>query len=259
MAQVHGAKDSLRRRAALLVRQRPALGLVAALALGIMAGAAVCGVLLAGDAFGGGSGADGVQIERGTKTDVDDRGENDDGKDESSLGDDTGHDANAGGDKKSAPSVIVVDVAGAVVFPGVVELEEGARVEDALKAAGGLAADADLTNVNRAEKLSDGSRVRIPREGEQGAVAGVVSGPAGGVEGSAGAVSADSSTGGQLVNINSADLAELDALPGVGPSTAQAIIDDRESNGPFSMPEDLMRVSGIGEKKFEKLKASICV
>ena len=61
------------------------------------------------------------------------------------------------------------------------------------------------------------------------------------------------------MNINTAGLAELDALPGVGPATAQAIIDDREANGPFTAPEDLMRVSGIGEKKFEKLKSSICV
>mgnify|MGYP000587646058 FL=1 len=61
------------------------------------------------------------------------------------------------------------------------------------------------------------------------------------------------------MNINTAGLAELDALPGVGPATAQAIIDDREANGPFTAPGDLMRVSGIGEKKFEKLKSSICV
>ena len=63
----------------------------------------------------------------------------------------------------------------------------------------------------------------------------------------------------QLVNINSAGADELDALPGVGPSTARAIVEDREANGPFAMPEDLMRVSGIGEKKFAKLKSSICV
>ena len=61
------------------------------------------------------------------------------------------------------------------------------------------------------------------------------------------------------MNINSAGTDELDALPGVGPSTARAIVEDREANGPFAMPEDLMRVSGIGEKKFAKLKSSICV
>lgn len=62
-----------------------------------------------------------------------------------------------------------------------------------------------------------------------------------------------------LVNINTASLEELDALPGVGPSTAQAIIDDREQNGPFASLEDLMRVSGIGEKKYAKLEALICI
>ena len=61
------------------------------------------------------------------------------------------------------------------------------------------------------------------------------------------------------VNINRASESDLDALPGVGPSTARAIVEDRDANGPFSTIEDLMRVSGIGEKKFEKLKSSICV
>ncbi|MBM6775245.1 ComEA family DNA-binding protein, partial [Olsenella profusa] len=61
------------------------------------------------------------------------------------------------------------------------------------------------------------------------------------------------------VNINTADVAELDELPGVGEATAAAIVEDRERNGPFAAPEDLMRVSGIGEKKFEKLEGLICV
>jgi len=69
-----------------------------------------------------------------------------------------------------------------------------------------------------------------------------------------GAATADGS-----VNINRASESDLDALPGVGPSTARAIVEDRDANGPFSTIEDLMRVSGIGEKKFEKLKSSICV
>lgn len=140
---------------------------------------------------------------------------------------------------------IKVDVTGAVASPGVVELDSDARVIDAIEAAGGQTADADLSSINRAAKLLDGEKVHVPRVGEMAPDAA----DTGGGDGDAAASA--------LVNINTAGLDELDELPGVGPSTAQAIIDEREQGGPFTSIEDIMRVSGIGEKKFEKLKSSI--
>ncbi|OUN89206.1 ComEA family DNA-binding protein [[Collinsella] massiliensis] len=149
----------------------------------------------------------------------------------------------------TAPERIVIDVGGAVARPGVVELESGARVVDAIEAAGGLADDADCSSLNQAQILQDGQKVYVPRAGEA-----VPAATGSGTDASAGAGDV-----GALVNINTASLEELDALPGVGPSTAQAIIDDREQNGPFVSIEDLMRVSGIGEKKYAKLEALICI
>lgn len=147
---------------------------------------------------------------------------------------------------------VVVHVDGAVVNPGVYELRsEIPRVGDAVDAAGGLVEGADTTSMNLAAPLGDGQKVHVPLQGE---VASAEAGDA------AGSVTAGSSDGGSsLVNINSATVEELDSLPGVGPSTAAAIVEDRDANGPFSSPEDLMRVSGIGEKKFAKLRDHICV
>ena len=144
---------------------------------------------------------------------------------------------------------VTVDVDGAVVCPGVYELPEGARVKDAVTKAGGLAEDSDTTGVNLAQKLEDGQKVVIPRTGEH--MTGVTVGSGAAVEAPG--------TQATLVNINTADIAELDSLPGVGESTARAIVEDREQNGPFTCPEDLMRVSGIGEKKFARLQALVCV
>lgn len=150
---------------------------------------------------------------------------------------------------------IIVDVAGAVTAPGVFELEAGARVGDAIAAAGGALGEADLSRVNRAARVSDGQQIYIPRVGEELSESVL----AGGSSLGGGASTGDGDAGGSLVNINTAGEAELDELPGVGPSTARSIIEDRDANGPFATIEDLMRVSGIGEKKFEKLKSGICV
>lgn len=146
-----------------------------------------------------------------------------------------------------APALAVY-VSGAVASPGVYELAEGARVCDAVAAAGGLRDDAAAGAVNLARKVADGEQVAVPTNEE--AAAGSVS--AVDVEAPAAATAA-------LVNINTAGVDELDALAGVGPATAQAIVDEREANGPFSSVEDIMRVSGIGEKKFAKLRESTCV
>mgnify|MGYP002578921745 CR=1 FL=1 len=140
---------------------------------------------------------------------------------------------------------VYVYVTGAVANPGVYSLDEGLRVCDAVEAAGGLTEDADASTVNLARVLSDGEHIALPTKAEvETALA----------QGSAGGAAASS-----LVNINTADASALETLSGVGSATAQAIISDREQNGPFSTIEDLMRVDGIGEKKFAKLKDSICV
>lgn len=175
-----------------------------------------------------------------------------DGADETPTG------GSSAADGRDEAVTVVVDVAGAVAAPAVVELPQDARVQDAIEAAGGLAPDADASGVNRAARLIDGQQVYIPRVGE--AVSGAATAPATGSAADTGASGAGAAAGASgLVNINTADATALDALPGVGPSTAQAIIDEREANGAFTSPEDLMRVTGIGEKKFEKLRGSICV
>lgn len=139
------------------------------------------------------------------------------------------------------PVTLVVHVDGMVGMPGVYELTEGARVSDAVTAAGGLAGGADTSSLNLAAPLADGEKVYVPAEGEEATT------------------SSEGASSGGLVNLNNASVEQLDELPGVGEATARAIIEDREANGPFTTPEDLMRVSGIGEKKFAKLEGMICV
>ena len=139
---------------------------------------------------------------------------------------------------------VVVHVGGAVADPGVRELAEGSRVQDAVDASGGFAEGAASDALNLARVLSDGEQVA----GAQGADAGA-----------AGAGASSGSAAGGRVNINRATAAELDTLPGVGPSTAEKIVADREANGPFATTEDLKRVSGIGDKKYEELADLVCV
>ena len=155
--------------------------------------------------------------------------------------------AGAEEEQTAVPEAVVVHVAGAVAHPGVYELPLGARVADALDAAGGALGSAASDAVNLARILSDGEQIYLPSEDE--VAAGALE--AAGVQPGSGAGSTGSS---EVVNINTASAAELETLPGVGPSTAQKIVDDREANGPFARPEDLMRVPGIGPKKFEALQ-----
>ena len=149
----------------------------------------------------------------------------------------------------------VVHVDGAVVAPGVVTLEGAdVRVFDAVEKAGGLLDDADTSSVNLAEPLADGAKIHIPHEGEQEqAEVPVTAGQAqtSGATGVGGAAT--------LININQATEAELQQLPGIGEVMAHTICEDRAQNGPFTSCEDLMRVSGIGEKKFERVQGLICV
>ncbi len=150
-------------------------------------------------------------------------------------------------------SLCVVHVDGAVLTPGVYRLQgTDLRLQDAVDAAGGLLTDADTTSVNLAALLEDGAKVYIPYEGEVVDTSTVTAGQST-------SSTTDTSSESSLININTATASELEELPGVGPATAEAIIQDREQNGPFSSPEDIMRVSGIGEKKYAKMEGLICV
>jgi len=172
----------------------------------------------------------------------------------------------SGGGARDAGSAqtLVVHVDGAVARPGVVEVSGSSpRLRDAIEAAGGLAEGADTGSLNLAEKVSDGQKVHVPTVEEAQAAAAAAAAGSAGASG-AGAAAGSGSGGGPssasgLVNINSATASELQTLSGVGESTANAIVRDREQNGPFSSVDDLMRVSGIGEKKLAKIRGSICV
>ena len=139
---------------------------------------------------------------------------------------------------------VVVHVAGAVASPGVYRLSDGARTIDAISAAGGARADADLARVNLATRLSDGLRVYVPTVGE-------IAPPL--VEGAAG------SEGAGPIDLNVATADQLDALPGIGPATAAAIIAYRRDHGPFSSVEQLLEVRGIGPSKLEQIRSLIVV
>ena len=162
-------------------------------------------------------------------------------------------DADGSSKKSSSAAEVYVDVDGAVASPGVYRLKEGARVSQAIDAAGGLTTEADVTGLNRASKVADGQKIYVPTVGEQQAAA-VTSGADSGASPTSGA---GASSG--LVNINTASAAELQTLSGIGPSMAQSIIDERTQNGAFASVDDLMRVSGIGEKKLAKINDCICV
>ena len=165
-------------------------------------------------------------------------------------------DAPAGAEDGAAQRpTLVVDGDGAVATPGVYEVPaEGARVRDAVAAAGGLAEDADTTQLNLAASLQDGQKVHVPRAGEA-----VVASPTTGVAGQARGGTDGSSGTAAPININTAGEEELKQLPGVGDATAAAIVRDRQEHGRFASVDDLMRVSGIGQKKLEKLRPHICV
>lgn len=157
----------------------------------------------------------------------------------------------------TVPDEFVIDVAGAVREPGPVPVPADGRVEDAIRAAGGFRADADPERVDRAALLSDGQRVYVPARGQTDIP--VVVGPSGGT-GSPAAGAAGPSVGEAApVNVNTAEEAELVTLPGVGPATAQAILDHRRTNGPFGSVDDLLGVKGIGPAKLETLRPHVTV
>lgn len=138
---------------------------------------------------------------------------------------------------------LTVHVAGAVAAPGLVELPVGARVADALEAAGGLVLDADTSPLNLARELADGERVDVGRIGDPT--------PAGGT--GPGVDSTTPGGAGAPIDLNRATADQLEVLPGVGPVLASRIVAHREANGPFTEVGQLRDVSGIGEKTFQDL------
>jgi competence protein ComEA len=156
--------------------------------------------------------------------------------------------ASAAGASGAGSLPLVVDVAGKVHRPGVYRLPSGARVEDAVRAAGGFLGGVDPVTVNLARKVVDGEQVLI----------GVAGGGAAPSAGSADPSSAPGATTGPL-DLNSATLAQLDGLPGVGPVLAQHILDWRTGHGRFDSVDQLNGVSGIGDSKFADLKPLVTV
>jgi competence protein ComEA len=150
-------------------------------------------------------------------------------------------------------SEVVVHVAGAVGAPGVHRLATGARVVDAVDAAGGALTEADLSRLNLAAPLEDGQQVYVPRVGEvPPVVAGAADGsPTGGEQ--------PGEVDGGPVDVNTATAGELEALPGVGPSIAQAIVAYREEHGRFSSVDQLIEVRGIGDARLEQLRPLVTV
>jgi competence protein ComEA len=135
----------------------------------------------------------------------------------------------------STPGLLTVYVSGAVATPGVYTLPDGSRVDAAIKAAGGLTSAADLTSINQAALLVDGEQINV-----------------------LGNVDTSQIFVGR-VNINTATAMELDGLPGIGPTTAQAIIDYRLQHGPFQFIQDIQNVPGIGPATYDKIKDYITV
>ena len=160
----------------------------------------------------------------------------------------------------SAPNIMVY-VSGEVVKPGVYVLLATARVIDALQAAGGATNQADLVVVNLAAPLVDAAQVFIPRIGSTPRA--TLPRPHAGINlpatGTSGGVSGSATSAAGIVDINSATLSDLDALPGVGPSTAQAIIDYRTANGPYASVDDLLNVRGIGPSKLAAMRTRVRV
>jgi len=143
----------------------------------------------------------------------------------------------------TVPRALTVHVSGAVVRPGLVEVPDGARVADAILAAGGATPEADLAALNLAEPLADAVHLRVPAMGDPpGATGGGVGAPADG-----------------KVRVNVATRTELETLPGIGPVLAQRIVDHREAAGPFATVEDLLDIPGIGERVLANLRDSVVV
>ena len=161
---------------------------------------------------------------------------------------------------------IIIHVTGPVKNEGIVQIEEGGRIADAVDAANGFSEDADISQINLAYQLEDGQKIYIPsindeKIGEEEKVLQkeYVTDEAGDDIILEDEISNVKSKKDEKININTADQIELEEIPGVGESTAQKIIEYRETNGKFKTIEDIKNVNGIGESKFENMKEKICV
>ena len=143
---------------------------------------------------------------------------------------------------------ITIYVTGAVNKPGLVKVAEGARAADAINACGGLLPIADSEKINLAQNLKDGQQLKVPEKERSNS----------NVDKSKADMSKNGGSG-ELVNINTADEKALDTLPGIGPAMAKRIIEYRETEGLFQSIEDIKKIRGIGDAKFEKLKDKICI
>lgn len=165
----------------------------------------------------------------------------------------------AEGAEPAPGAAIFVHLLGAVQRPGLYQLREGDRGIDAVAAAGGFAETADQSQLNLARPLSDGEQIYVPALGEVPPPGAATPGSGGGAGGGTGTGAGGSPAAAGKVNLNTADLAALDTLPGVGPATAKAIIDWRDANGRFTAVEDLLSVTGIGDKTLAELRDLVTV
>ena len=147
--------------------------------------------------------------------------------------------------KPAVAKLLVIDVAGAVRRPGLYRLRSGSRIDDAIAAAGGPTAKAQLDTVNLAAPIADGEQVVVPGRGAVGAAAAVASPPAAGSSPTA------------PLDLNTATLEQLEALPGIGPVTAQKILDYRQAHGAFHSVTELQGVPGIGPAHMSQLKGLV--
>ena len=145
---------------------------------------------------------------------------------------------------------IIIHITGEVEEGGIIELEKGARISDAIEEAGGITEEADLSNVNLAYSLNDGQKIKIPNINEKNEEAIV--------EEKAGDNIIIEENKEEKININKATQTEIETLPGIGPSTALKIINYRNEHGKFKNVEDIKNVPGIGDTKFENIKEYIC-
>ena len=149
-------------------------------------------------------------------------------------------------------TTIKIHIAGAIKNPGIIELEENARIADAVEKAGGMTEEANIEKINLAYQVKDGQKIYIPsiydiEETE------IITNEAGEK-----IIENEENSSESLININTATETELETLPGIGPSTALKIVKYRKENGNFKKIEEIKNVSGIGESKYEKIKEYIC-